>query len=119
MSSLPGEVGHATIPRNPERMSAPLLRKSLRNLPFRVTFTPSLSRLLVIAAFDADAHFRSQAVSLQLAPPTPTAPAPTEAERAAKLQDLYPFRSMLICNEKPQFALILGLILSVDLHRQV
>lgn len=68
MSSLPGEVGHATLPRNPERMAASLL------------------------PFDADAHFRSEAVSLQLAPPSPpSAPAPTEPERAARLQELYDY----------------------------
>ena len=67
MSSLPGEVGHATLPRNPERLDVPLL------------------------PFDAEAHFRSRDVQLLLAEPPPPAPPPTEAELAQQAEEVYDY----------------------------
>ena len=67
MSSLPGEVGHATLPRNPERLDVPLL------------------------PFDAEAHFSSRDVQLLLAEPPPPAPPPTEAELAQQAEEVYDY----------------------------
>jgi hypothetical protein len=66
MSRLPGEVGHATFPRHPERLELPLL------------------------PFDVDAHLRGRDATLGIAPrdagrcPPPPPPHPSAARRVER-----------------------------------